>query len=122
MAPRTKLLEDKLRVAQRAMERRMLRVTRKDRIRNEEIRKRTQVKDVIQEALSFKWSWAGHLIRRTDNRWRRKVTEWQPKTGGRSRGRQRRRWRDELPAGWQTVAQDRELWFDIRREAVFQPG
>ena len=58
----TKLLEDKLRVAQRAMERRILGVTRKDRIRNEEIRKRTQVKDVIQEALNLKWSWARRTL------------------------------------------------------------
>ena len=67
-------------MAQRATERRMLRVTR-----NEEIRKRTQVKDVIQKAFSLKWSWAGHLRRRTDNRWTRKVTEWQPRTGGGNR-------------------------------------
>ena len=30
----------------------------------------------IKEA---KWRWAGHQMRRDDNRWTRRVTEWQPR-------------------------------------------
>ena len=116
--------EEKLRVAQRAMERRMLGITRRDRIRNEEIRRRTGVKDVILEANNLKWSWAGHIARRQDNRWTRRVTEWRPRgeEARRSRGRQRRRWRDVFPRDWQNKAQDRRLWSEIRREAVVQVG
>ena len=47
----------------------------------------------IKEA---KWRWAGHVMRRDDNRWTRRVTEWQPRNGKRTRGRQKRRCRDDL--------------------------
>ena len=40
------------------------------------------------------WMWAGHVLRRTDNRWTTKVTEWRPGDGMRGRGRQKTRWRD----------------------------
>ena len=56
-----KQLEQKLITAQRAMERRMLNITIRDKARNTEIRKHTQVKDImvkISEAkgLSFFFS------------------------------------------------------------------
>ena len=117
----TKKQQEKLKVTQRAMERRMLGVTRRDRLRNEEIRRRTQTKDVAIEAANLKWSWAGHLARRNDERWTLRATEWQPRHGTRNRGRPRRRWRDEFP-GWQMVARDRRKWSNVRREAVFQFG
>ena len=87
----TKQLEQKLRTTQRAMERRMLKITLKDRIRNSDIRKQTQVKDIIQKIKQAKWRWAGHVMRREDNRWTKRVTEWQPRTGRRNRGREKRR-------------------------------
>ena len=43
----SKHLEQKLMTAQRAMERRMLNVTIRDKIRNSEIRKQTKAKDVM---------------------------------------------------------------------------
>ena len=91
----TKQLEQKLITAQRAMERRMLNITIRDKIRNSEIRKQTQVKDIMVK-IKAKWRWIGHLIHRDDNRWTRRVTEWQPRNGKRTRGRQKRRWRDDL--------------------------
>ncbi|MEL7307279.1 MAG: reverse transcriptase family protein, partial [Pseudomonadota bacterium] len=59
----TKRQQERLNVTQRAMERRMLGITRKDKVRNEEIRRRTKVKDVVTEARNLKWSWAGHSFR-----------------------------------------------------------
>ena len=110
----TKQLEQKLITAQRAMERRMLNITIRDKIRNTEIRKQTQVKDIMVKIKQAKWRWAGHLMRRDDNRWTRRVTEWQPRNGKRTRGRQKRRWRDDLTTymgpTWTRLAQDRQIW------------
>ena len=38
----------------------------------------------------------GHVARMTDNRWTMGTTEWQPRIGTRSRGRQKTRWRDDI--------------------------
>ncbi|CAG9137498.1 unnamed protein product [Plutella xylostella] len=74
----TKGLIHKFRVAQRAMERAMLGVSLRDRIRNEEIRRRTKVTDIAKRISTLKWQWAGHVARRADDRWSRKVLEWRP--------------------------------------------
>ena len=52
---------DRLRTTQRAIERAMLGVSLKDRIKNEEIRRRTRVQDVMVRIARLKWSWAGHI-------------------------------------------------------------
>ena len=58
--------------------------------------------------------WAGHLIRREDNRWTKRLTEWQPRNGKRCRGRQKRRWRDDITSyigsTWTRMAKDRRWW------------
>ena len=110
----TKAQEHQLAVAQRAMERSMLKIRLQDRIRNEEIRKTTKIKDVVEKIKELKWSWAGHLARREDCRWSHLVINWIPENGFRSRGRPRTRWHDEIKefAGddWSNQAQDREKW------------
>ena len=110
----TKYLEQKLRTAQHAMERRMLNITLRDKVRNSEITIKTKVKDIIEKTKEAKWRWAGHVARRDDNRWTKRLTEWQPRTGKRRRGRQKRRWRDDLTAyvgtAWSRLAQDRSRW------------
>ena len=110
----TKQLEQKLRTTQRAMERRMLKITIKDRIKNEEIRRQTHVKDIIEKIKQAKWRWAGHTARRDDNRWTKRTMDWQPRTGKRGRGRQKRRWRDDITTlmgpTWTRQAQDRRVW------------
>ncbi|KAI8440612.1 hypothetical protein MSG28_001831 [Choristoneura fumiferana] len=77
-------LINRLRVAQRAMERAMLGVSLRDRIRNEEIR--TRVIDIAKRISLLKWQWAAHIARRADGRWGRKVLEWRPRIGKRSVG------------------------------------
>ena len=74
----------------------MLKLKIKDKVPYTEIRKRTRVQDIVQFVLKQKWKWAGHVARLDDNRWTQRVTEWQPREGRRSRGRQRKRWRDDL--------------------------
>ncbi len=53
-------------------------------------------------------------MRRTDNRWTKRVTEWQLRNCKRSQGRQIVIWKDEITAfagaGWSTVTSDKERW------------
>ena len=58
-----KQMTNKLRTAQRAMERKMLDLKLKDKIPCSEIRKRTKVIDIIEYTLKQKWKWAGHIAR-----------------------------------------------------------
>ena len=60
----------------------MIGITLRDKVRNEELRRRTGLKDVVTEAKHLKWKWAGHVIRRSDNRWSHKTTLWIPREGG----------------------------------------
>ncbi|KAI8421195.1 hypothetical protein MSG28_008264 [Choristoneura fumiferana] len=94
-----------LQVTQRAMERAMLGVSLRHRIRNTEIRRRTKVTDMAGKICKLKWKWAGHIARRTDNRWGTKVLEWRPRTGRRSVGRPPTRWTDDIACGDETLAE-----------------
>ena len=110
----TKRVQLKLRTTQRAMERKMVGVTLRDKKRAEWIREQTRVKDILVEIKKKKWVWAGHVMRRQDNRWSLRVTEWIPREGKRGRGRPKVRWADEIKkfAGikWSQLAQDRDNW------------
>ena len=68
----------RLRTAQRAMERKMLKAKLKDKIPCREIRAKTNIKDVVKFAAKQKWKWAGHVARLNDNRWTKRITDWQP--------------------------------------------
>ena len=88
------------------MERVLIGVTKKDRVSNQDLRKNTEVQDIIQEIKSKKWRWAGHLARRQDDRWTHKRTL----AYTRGRGRQSR-WMDDIEENgsitWKRTAQDR---------------
>ena len=104
----------RLQTTQRSMERCMLGITRKDKKRISWIRNKTKVIDVIQRVKNAKWSWAGHIARRTDNRWTSLIMDWYPRDKKRPRRRPQNRWKDEIrkQAGvnWKTVALDRKKW------------
>ena len=89
-------LVKKLKVAQRAMERAMLGISLRDRIRNEEIRRRIKVLDIAQRISKLKWQWIGHIARRSDGRWGKKILEWRPHMGKLSVSRPPARWTDDL--------------------------
>ncbi len=62
------------------------------------ITEQMQVEDILMTIKNKKWTWAKYVMRRRDNRWTTRVTEWQPRNGRRNQGRQRVRWRDEIRA------------------------
>ncbi|GFS18025.1 transposase [Elysia marginata] len=70
--------------------------------------------DIAQYIAKQRWKRAGHVARLQDNRWTLRVTEWQPRNGKRSRGRQARRWRDDIVRTmgntWTREAKDKEEW------------
>jgi hypothetical protein len=115
-------LVHKFKGVQRAMERAMLEVSLRDRIRNQVIRQRTKVIDIAHRVSMLKW--AGHISRRTDNRWGKRVLEWRPRLGKRSVGRPQARWSNDLrrTAGrsWMRVAEDRARWRELGEAYIQQ--
>ena len=114
--------KEKLAVAQRSMERSMLNITWKDKIRNEVVRSKTQVKDIIEKVQNMKCQWAGHLARMNNNKWAKKTTEWTPREGSRMKGRPKRRWKDDIEEKvsntWTHMAQDRPVWKQLWRPSA----
>jgi len=62
------------------MERTILGIKRRERVRNEKIRKRSKVVDVQigYKLKSKKLQYKGHLVRGKKERWARKVPKWIP--------------------------------------------
>ena len=74
----------------------MLYLTLRDKVKHTEIGQQTKVKDIIEKIKETKLRWAGHVARCQDNRWKKNLTEWQPRNGKGRRGRQKRRWSDDI--------------------------
>ena len=86
-----------------------LNITWRDRKTAKQIREKTKVRDMTKTMSKLKWDWAGHVARRTDNRWTSRITFWKPRETQRNRGRPRKRWRDDLDSflkHWHRVAQN----------------
>ncbi|GBP17157.1 Putative uncharacterized transposon-derived protein F52C9.6 [Eumeta japonica] len=119
----------KLRTCQRGMERSMIGVTKRDRIRSEDIRSITKVEDIIKKIRQLKWRWTEHMTRDSRIKWTKILTEWQPrdgtrKRGRRKRGRQAKKWMDDIRkiggATWSRKARDREEWKRLEEAYVSQ--
>ncbi|KAJ4442626.1 hypothetical protein ANN_04215 [Periplaneta americana] len=72
---------DMLRKCQREMERRMLNITLRYRLRNEDIRSQTHLNDAAKTAEKLKKKWAGHVMRFNASWWTHpydmRPNEWQ---------------------------------------------
>ena len=116
-----KRMQGKMQTTQRAMERAMIGITRRDRKANEWVREQTGLQDIMTVTRKLKWQWAGHIARLTDNRWTKTITEWIPLEGKRKQARPKLRWVDEIRkcAGtmWMRVAGNRVEW--KRHEEAF---
>ncbi|KAE9417918.1 hypothetical protein Angca_003253, partial [Angiostrongylus cantonensis] len=48
----------------------------RDGIRSSDLRQRSKIKDAVLFAKQSKIRWAGHIMRMSDNRWTRAVSDW----------------------------------------------
>ena len=87
-----------------------------------------KIDDWITSQRKRKFSFTGHLLRRTDGRWSTTLVGWSPEGGCRARGRPKKRWIDVLDqffmacfgvrgGGWTSLAENREDW--SRMEEIF---
>jgi len=116
----TKMLNNKIRSTQLSMERKMLGITWQDKVTNKKIREQTKLPDALQLLKSYKWKWAGHVARASEN-WANTVTCWTP-ADKRKKGRPKTRWVEDIKARDRnriTAAQDRTAW-SSQREAFVQ--
>ena len=67
--------------------------TRRDRVRNDNVRRTVGVAPMINKIEKGQLRWLGHLMRMNENRIAKKRWNWAP-NGRRSRGRPRKRWKD----------------------------
>ena len=51
------------------------------------------MREIIMAIKHARWRWVGHTARRNGNRG---TMNWQPKDGEKGRGRQKRRWGDDI--------------------------
>ena len=58
--------EKEIAITQRAIERRIHGISKRDRIRNEELRERSKIKDAVEDIRLKKLKWAGHVARMPD--------------------------------------------------------
>jgi len=70
-----------------------------------------------------KWTWTGHISRRTDNRWSGPLTVWTPAI--KIEKGDEKRWRDELQQYWDNVnwymrARNRDLWRQHAKAFIMQ--
>ena len=87
----------------------------------EDYASRYGVKDWAAVHFSRKFRLAGHMGRRTDSRWSKKILYWVPEGASRQRGHPHKRWSDALdeffktshgmePGEWLNLCVDRDAW------------
>lgn len=70
----TKKSAVRLKTTQRAIKT-MLGISLSDRIRSDEIQRRTRVMDLVSRVSELKWSWAGYAARQIPSRWTNKIIQ-----------------------------------------------
>lgn len=61
----------------------------------------------------LKWKWTGHIIREKNEKWTKIMSDWYPRDGKGTKGRQIKLWEDvfKIAVGpeWLRIAGDREF-------------
>ena len=63
-------------------------------MKNAEVRKRTNTKDIVAVAFSLKWKWGGCVARVDWCRWTHATSVWDIRIGNSRTGRQKIQWID----------------------------
>jgi len=57
----------------------MLGISFRNRVRNQKIRRRTKVIDVMPRLAELKWNWIGHVARQDSEKWTIRIVFWRDK-------------------------------------------
>jgi hypothetical protein len=136
----TKVMENKLNAAENKWLRRILRISYREHVTNEDVRGRTQQPLISDTIRRRRMKWAGHVLRMKENRNPKRILNYKPK-GKRTVGRPRRRWRDcfeedlrsagislygitrgRKRMSLEELAGDRRLWRDIMGKSMAGHG
>ena len=111
-----------LKVYQRTMERSVLGISLRDKVRNNIIRSKIGVVDVVGQVATMKWRWADHVARCKDERWNKRLLCWRPRALTRSVGWPQSRWHDDIRrhagSNWMRVTRERETWRKMEEACV----
>lgn len=72
---------------QKKMERKILNIRVKDKIKNKDTRKTTSSRDIRYMAKKLKFKYASHMMRVKDDRWSNRTSAWTPYDRKRKKGR-----------------------------------
>ncbi|KAK6744791.1 hypothetical protein RB195_011485 [Necator americanus] len=88
----------KLLTTHRALKRCLLKFNRRTQhlagLRSSDLRGMSRLRDPVEYVSKAKHIWAGHIMRRIDDRWTKRTLEWIPRDAKRPRGRPPTRWCD----------------------------
>ncbi|KAK6744956.1 hypothetical protein RB195_011582 [Necator americanus] len=92
----------KLLTTHRALQRCLLKFNRRTQhlagLRSSDLREMSRLRDPVEYVSKAKHRWAGHVMRRIDDRWTKRTLEWIPRDAKRPRGRPPARWGDAFAA------------------------
>ena len=104
----------KIKVCQNGMERSVIGVKRKDKVKLQSIKSKTKFENIHTTYKRLKWRWTGHMLRERIEKWTRLITEWYPRDSRRSKGRPATRWEDDFKKivgpEWTRVAKNKIKW------------
>ena len=105
----------KLEAAHHKFQRRLLGITWKDKVRNEDIRNQTKLQRMYLIIKERRPRWLGHVLRMEDDRIPKQATRWQMVSCTRRAGRPRSNWIDTVSRDMKSIAM---AWEDAEQAAA----